>query len=204
MASSVGRWVRWCRLIVVGLALAPFAGLAAGAVEAVLQERDELARAREITEALQKLQASLAGDPAEGSGQLPRRPAKVVHPPALSSAQIDALFDRLHEAAHTQASPIVGDETFVRRVYLDVAGKLPTPDQIERFCTDSAPDKRARLIDVLLASPDYAKNWARYWRDVFQFHASNTNPIQVRFPVLEDWLARSSPGTPPGTRWPRP
>ena len=42
---------------------------------------------------------------------------------------------------------------------------------------------------MLLASPDYAKNWARYWHDVFQFHASNTNPIQVRLPVLEDWLA---------------
>ena len=40
----------------------------------------------------------------------------------------------------------------------------------------------------MLESPDYAKNWARYWRDVFQFHASNTNPAQVRFRVLEDWL----------------
>ena len=105
MTSSAGRWARWCRLIVVGLALAPFAGLAAGAVEAVLQKRDELARAREITEALQKLQASLEADPGRGTGQLPQRPAKVVRSPALDSAQVDALFDRLHEAAHTQASP---------------------------------------------------------------------------------------------------
>jgi Protein of unknown function (DUF1549)/Protein of unknown function (DUF1553) len=197
MTSSAGRWVRWCRRTAVGLALAPFVGLAAGAVEAVLQGRDEFVRAREITEALQKLQASLDADPARGTGQLPQRPAKVIHPPELDSAQVDALFDRLHEAAHTQASPLIGDETFVRRVYLDVAGRLPTPDQIEHFCADSATDKRARLIDVLLASPDYAENWARYWRDVFQFHASNTNPIQVRFPVLEDWLvaelARNAP-----------
>ncbi len=198
MTSSGGRWARWHRLILVGLALAPFAGLAAGAVEAVLQKRDELARAREITEALQKLQASLETDLGRGAGELPQRPAKVVHSPALDSARVDALFDRLHEGAHTQPpSPLVGDETFVRRVYLDVAGKLPTPVQIERFCADSAPDKRARLIDVLLASPDYAKNWARYWRDVFQFHASNPNPIQVRLPVLEDWLgaelARNAP-----------
>jgi hypothetical protein len=197
MTCSGVRWAWWCRLIAVGLALAPFAGLAAGAVEAVLQGRDELARAREITEALQKLQASLEDDPGRVTGQVPQRPPKVIHPPALDSAQVDALFDRLHEAANTEAQPVVGDEAFVRRVYLDVAGKLPTPEQIERFCADNAPDKRARVIDDLLSSPDYAQNWARYWRDVFQFHASNTNPIQVRFPVLEEWLraelARNAP-----------
>jgi hypothetical protein len=189
MNNSARIWARWCRLIAVGLAFAPFAGLAAGAVEAVLQERDELTRAREITEALQKLQASIEGDPAQGTSRIPQRPTKVVQPPALGSAQVDSLFDGLYGASRTQASPLVGDEAFVRRVYLDVAGKLPTPEQIEGFCAESAPDKRARLVEALLASPDYARNWARYWRDVFQFHASNTNPIQVRFPVLEDWLA---------------
>ena len=41
----------------------------------------------------------------------------------------------------------------------------------------------------MLDSPDWARNWARYWRDVIKFHATNENPNRVRFDELEDWLA---------------
>ena len=55
---------------------------------------------------------------------------------------------------------------------------------------DRSKDKRARLIDTLLSSPEYARNWAKYWRDVIKFHATNENPSRVRFDALEDWLAK--------------
>jgi hypothetical protein len=44
------------------------------------------------------------------------------------------------------------------------------------------------LIDALLQSPEYARNWAHYWKDVIRFHATNQNVLQVRYDALEDWL----------------
>jgi hypothetical protein len=200
MAVFRGRWARCRRLIAAGLVFAPLAGLAARADEPGASSRSNPGRAREIFGALQQLQASLQAD--EGGDKRPvaepaPRPAKVVRTPTIDAAQVDAQFERLYEETKTRVSPPVGDEAFVRRVYLDVTGKLPKPKEIEGFCRDDAPDKRARLIDALLESPDYAKNWARYWRDVFQFHASNTNPIQVRYPLLEQWLGEQLAGNTP-------
>ena len=43
-------------------------------------------------------------------------------------------------------------------------------------------------------SPEYARNWAKYWRDVVKFHSTNENPNRVRFDALEDWLAKQLPG----------
>ncbi len=57
------------------------------------------------------------------------------------------------------------------------------------FVSDRSKDKRARLADALLDSPEYARNWARYWRDVIRFHATNQAIQQVRYDILEDWLA---------------
>ena len=62
--------------------------------------------------------------------------------------------------------------------------------QVQSFLSDRSKDKRARLIDALLASPEYARNWAKYWRDVVMFHSTSENPAQVRFDMLEDWLAK--------------
>ena len=79
---------------------------------------------------------------------------------------------------------------YVRRIYFDLAGRPPTPMQVQSFLSDRSKDKRARLIDALLASPEYARNWAKYWRDVVMFHSTSENPAQVRFDMLEDWLAK--------------
>src|SRR5262245_11808739 len=54
------------------------------------------------------------------------------------------------------------DEIFVRRAHLDITGKLPTPDATRNFTADADPKKRSKLIDQLLDSDDYARNWARY------------------------------------------
>jgi hypothetical protein len=62
--------------------------------------------------------------------------------------------------------------------------------QVQSFLSDRSKDKRARLIEALLASPEYARNWAKYWRDVVMFHSTNENPAQVRFDMLEDWLGK--------------
>jgi hypothetical protein len=78
---------------------------------------------------------------------------------------------------------------FVRRVSFDLAGVPPSPEQVAAFVASREKDKRAKLIDTLLGSPESAQNWARYWRDVIRFHATNENILQVRYDLLESWLA---------------
>ena len=132
-------------------------------------------------------------EPGEGpTGPLPQRPARVVTPPAMTSADLDGLIKRFLTATAPKVEPatITTDVEFVRRIYFDVIGHPPAAAQVESFVRDHTKDKRARLIDTLLGSPDYARNWANYWRDVIAFHATNENLNRVRFDELEGWLAK--------------
>src|SRR5262249_29172346 len=63
-------------------------------------------------------------------------------------------------------APLTTDEQFLRRVTLDLVGELPVPADVRDFLADKNPDKRAKLIDKLLASEEYSRHWARYWRGV--------------------------------------
>lgn len=57
----------------------------------------------------------------------------------------------------------------VRRVSIDLTGLPPTPDEVEEFLADSAPDAYGRLVERLLASPAYGERWARIWLDLARF-----------------------------------
>src|SRR5690606_11166657 len=56
--------------------------------------------------------------------------------------------------------------TYLRSVWLDIVGDIPSPEHITAFLLDPAPDKRERVVRDLLESEQYGQNWARYWRDV--------------------------------------
>ncbi len=133
MARFAEGWARIGRAVAAGATLAPLLGLAALADEP--GPRDDAQRAREILGALRDLQRAVQQE--EGANEPavvpPPRPEKVVRPPSLGAAQVDAMLDRLYDATGAKASPLVDDEAFVRRVYLDVTGKLPTPEQVDRF-----------------------------------------------------------------------
>ena len=60
------------------------------------------------------------------------------------------------------------DTTFLRRAFLDVTGTLPSPGDVAGFAADSSPDKRARVVDRLLASGDYADYWTLQFADLLQ------------------------------------
>ncbi len=62
-------------------------------------------------------------------------------------------------------SELSSDAQFCRRVYLDVIGLVPTPDEVVTFLNDRRPDRRARLIDALLERPEYVDFWALKWAD---------------------------------------
>ena len=71
-------------------------------------------------------------------------------------------------------SGVASDSTFHRRAYLDVIGRLPTPDETRTFLADKSDDKRMKLIDRLLERPEYADWWASKWADLLRpnpYHA---------------------------------
>lgn len=76
-------------------------------------------------------------------------------------AQIDALIDRRLDELKIVPAERSSDDEFVRRIYLDLTGVIPTSRQARAFLDDQAPNKRRRLIDAFLASPDYALHMAR-------------------------------------------
>ena len=92
--------------------------------------------------------------------------------PVLTTGRLDELLAE-ELSQKTQGAP-VADDQFVRRLYLDVVGQLPAPADVEEYLADQSSDRKARLIDKLLASPHYGRNWARYWRDVIRYHTTLT------------------------------
>ncbi|HTQ53899.1 MAG TPA: DUF1549 domain-containing protein [Bryobacteraceae bacterium] len=79
---------------------------------------------------------------------------------------IDDLVLAKLKALNIAPSGPATDSTFIRRAYLDAAGILPTSEEVEDFLADQAPDKRARLIDRLLARDEFVDYWAYKWSDL--------------------------------------
>lgn len=101
--------------------------------------------------------------------------ASAAHAAPPSVAETAKRVDQAIEAAWKSAAPQspaaspappCDDATYVRRVWLDIVGDLPTPEHVIAFSLDPAADKRARLVEELTADARYGLNWARYWRDV--------------------------------------
>lgn len=79
---------------------------------------------------------------------------------------IDELVLKKLQTLHLPPSPACADVEFIRRAYLDAAGILPTPEEVRKFVTDPAADKRAKLIDTLLERPEFIDYWAYKWSDL--------------------------------------
>ncbi|HJZ54802.1 MAG TPA: DUF1549 and DUF1553 domain-containing protein [Gemmataceae bacterium] len=95
------------------------------------------------------------------------------------------VWAKLKQLNLTPSAP-AGDATFCRRAFLDVIGRLPTPDETRAFLADRDPAKREKLIDALLARPEYADFWANKWADLLRpnpYHAG----IKATY-NLDAWL----------------
>jgi hypothetical protein len=95
--------------------------------------------------------------------------------PLTPANQIDKLvISRLQELNIPPAN-VCSDPVFVRRVYLDVIGTLPTATEAQQFILDRNPDKRHTLVDRLLARTEFADYWAMKWGDLLR--------IKAEFPI---------------------
>ena len=102
------------------------------------------------------------------------------------TAQIDQALAEAWQAAGIEPTVAADDAEFMRRVYLDLAGKIPSVAQARAFLSDSGANKRERLVDELLASAICASHFANTWRDTL---LAGTNPeLRVSIPELESWL----------------
>ena len=88
-----------------------------------------------------------------------------------------------------EPSPLSSDTEFIRRAYLDAAGILPPPEDVRSFLADSAPDKRAKLIDALLDRPEFVDYWSYKWSDLLLV-SSKTLPSNAMW-AYYNWIRRS-------------
>jgi hypothetical protein len=100
--------------------------------------------------------------PAEVYARLPRRNFIDGH-----------VWDKLQQLGIVPSEPC-DDATFHRRAYLDVLGKLPTPEETRAFLADTSSDKRTKLVDALLERPEWGDHWANKWADLLR-----PNPYHV-------------------------
>ncbi|MGD9646444.1 MAG: PSD1 and planctomycete cytochrome C domain-containing protein [Pirellulales bacterium] len=120
------------------------------------------------------------------------RPVRATEPPSDPSGwartPIDAFIAAGHRAAKVRPQPAADRRTLVRRVYFDVVGLPPSPDEMAECLADPSPDWFARLVERLLASPAYGERWGRHWLDVA--HYADTAGDNADYPIPEVRLYR--------------
>ena len=79
--------------------------------------------------------------------------------------QVDRLLAEELFSERTKLAPRTSDATYLRRVWLDLVGDIPTPEHLTAFLLDPSDEKRQQVVHSLLAHPQFGQNWARYWRD---------------------------------------
>ena len=106
------------------------------------------------------------------------RPVRRPEPPRSERSDwprspIDQFVLRKLESAGLNPSPEADRRTLIRRLSFDLTGLPPAPEEVDAFLDDPSPDAYERLVDRLLASPDYGVRWARWWLDLARFGESN-------------------------------
>ncbi len=84
------------------------------------------------------------------------------------ASSIDSAVERKLIEKSVNTNEIASDEVFLRRIYLDVAGRIPTLAEAKEFLESDEPDRRDDLIDKLLSSPDYVSNMYNFWADTLR------------------------------------
>lgn len=122
----------------------------------------------------------------------PRNPPLPVSTSISFTNPIDVWVNDYFVKNNISWSPVVDDRIFLRRIYLDIIGILPAPEEQEKFLRDQRSDKRSILIKQLLSrNDDYAMHWLTFWNDALRNDYTGTGYItKGRFDIT-DWLYKS-------------
>jgi hypothetical protein len=104
----------------------------------------------------------------------------------LTPAELD---DAVEEGLGAPSSGLVTDAEFLRRISLDLIGRQPTPSERDQFHSAPQETRRERLIERLLDSPEFGRNWANYWSDTIAFRVPPPELTFLNYEPLEAWLA---------------
>jgi len=106
-----------------------------------------------------------------------------VSPADYASAPRANVIDELNlaqlEQLHLKPSPPCDEATFLRRAFLDTIGRLPSPEEVREHLADRSPAKKERLVDLLLARPEFVDYWAYKWSDVLLVSGAKLRPAAV-------------------------
>src|SRR5205823_8043085 len=84
------------------------------------------------------------------------------------------------------AAPLAGDHEFVRRVYLDLAGRIPRVSEVRAFVADRREDRRGRLVEKLLQGSNYVNHFTNTWRTLL-LPQNNNQQVQFLANQIETW-----------------
>ncbi len=119
---------------------------------------------------------------------VPERPGFVWKAPPENNFIDHHVFAKLR-SLRIQPAELASDNVFLRRVYLDTLGVLPTAAEARRFLSDSRPDKRERLIDELVQRPEFADFWALKWSDLLRNEEKTLDRKGVM--LFHQWLRQN-------------
>ncbi len=122
--------------------------------------------------------------------EAPLKPRRPELPKGLAGANpVDLLMDDWFEKNSVKSPEALDDATFLRRIYLDLIGLPPTPEQLSAFLADASPDKRDGVItDLLGRNADYADHWLTFWNDLLRNAYDGTGFITGGRKRITGWL----------------
>jgi len=127
--------------------------------------------------------------------------APIKRPPVLIPTEanftirnpIDAFVANRLKREGLTPSPEADKPTLIRRVYLDLIGIPPTPEEVDAFVKDTAADAYEKVVEKLLASPQYGERWARKWLDLARYADTNGYEKDRRRSIwpYRDWVIKA-------------
>ena len=118
--------------------------------------------------------------------------ARVERPgvPAGDAHPVDAFIAARLQASGLKHSPEADRHTLIRRLYQDLLGLQPTPEEADEFAADQSPDAYEKLVDKLLQNPHYGERWGRHWLDHARYadsHGYTIDGQRIMWP-FRDWV----------------
>jgi hypothetical protein len=118
------------------------------------------------------------------------------NPPANN--YIDELVYAKLKKLRVEPSGLCDDSTFIRRLYLDVTGQLPTADEYARFMISNLPNKRDLLVDELLERKEFSELWVLKWAELLQIRTDNNSNVSPKamlqyYGWLQEKIAKNTP-----------
>jgi hypothetical protein len=108
--------------------------------------------------------------------------------PQETAAEIDRLFAESWQKQSVEPAPAATDEEYVRRLYLDLAGRIPAAAETREFLENSSPQKRTELVEALLDGPAFVRHFTILWRNALIPQAFNDLQTRGLVPGFEAWL----------------